>query len=101
MNTNNSIKTEEKALQPTFQVWQHMKVKFPDVIVLVRKDDHYYTFGNDAEIVSTLMKIKIAENSTAKPYCNVPYYNTDKLLRDIIKGGCRIALCDPLSAFKK
>jgi len=101
MNTENPIQIENKMLQSTFLVWQSMKVKFPDVIVLIRRDDHYYTFGSDAEVVSILMDLKTEENNIDKSICHLPHYCTDKLLQTIVKAGCRIALCDPLSSFNK
>ena len=101
MNTENDIQPKDITLQSTYTVWQSMKAKFADVIVLVRKDDYYFTFGSDAEIVSKLMGLKMEENSTAKSLCHVHYCYTDKLLQNIVKAGCRIALCDPLCALKK
>jgi len=99
MNAENNIKIEDKALQSTYTVWQYMKAKFADVIVLVRKDGHYYTFSSDAKVVSTLMEIDLQENSTTKSLCNVHYCDADKLLQNIVKAGCKIAFCDPLSGF--
>lgn len=101
MNTEHNNQIDDKALQSIFPVWQHMKVKYPAVIVLVSSGERYFAFGSDAATVCTLIEIKTIENSTYPNYCSVPRYLADKLLQKMVKAGRSIAFCDPLSASKK
>src|SRR5690349_6879550 len=94
--TTRKTRQKDTSLHSTLQVWRHIKAKYAETIVLVRKEDNYFTFGSDAEVVSIIMGIALEANAAATSVCSLPHYRTENLLQNIIKMGCSIALCDPL-----
>lgn len=96
MTVNIISKEESNLLNNSFRAWQNIKAKYMDAIILVRYENDYYTFGSDAEIVSTMIDMKPEQDNERKIICRVPHYYTDWLLPKLVKRGYRVALCEPL-----
>jgi len=59
MTTVKSQQQEQEELQSSLLVWQNIKARYIDAIILVRKEEDYYTFDSDAAIVNTMMGTRV------------------------------------------
>lgn len=85
MNTREYLKT-----------YNILKRKYDDAIVLVKADEKYITFKEDAQIVSEVLQTRLNITETA-----IPTYTAfiiggklERCLNLLIKKGFRVAVCE-------
>ena len=86
---------EPHTLQETFQMWQKLKARYTDAIVIIRKGNDYYSFESDAQIVSSVMNSDWKELWNITKVVIIPVHQTDILLSKVVRIGYRIAICEP------
>lgn len=86
---------EPLTLKETYETWLSLKSRYRDAVVLLRREGDYYSFDSDAEIIVGVMRLEKPTTYQNKYLCILPLYNTDKLLKRLIKCGYRIAVCEP------
>ena len=86
MNQMTSLKSEYK----------HLNNKYPEVVLLLRCGDFYYTFGEDAKEVSETLGITLQrENGNPKETMTTfPYQALDTYLPKLIRAGKRVAIAE-------
>lgn len=72
---------------------QQLKEKYPDYLILLRCDDEYQSYHEDAETISKCLNIRLFEIEGHK-YCAFNYKNFDTYLRMLIKAGHKVALLE-------
>jgi len=80
----------------TLKVWQTIKMKYPETIILVRAGKDYITFKDDAVIVNQKAPIEIITNKEKEQQCRFPFYKFDSILSILVRAGHRVAACDQL-----
>jgi DNA mismatch repair ATPase MutS len=80
----------------SFQVWKTIKTKYADTIVLVRTDEHYFTFGSDAVTVNKITSVEITFSGQNHYQCSFLFYRLDTVLSKLINAGPKVAVCDQL-----
>ena len=86
---------EPITLKETYELWLKLKALYMDAIVMLRRDQDYYVFDSDAEIVIGVMQIEKPTTYQNKYLCILPCHTTDKMLSRLSKTGYRIAVCEP------
>lgn len=83
--------------------YNRIKQKYPDAILLFRVGDFYETFGRDAEIIATVLKIILVTPAYDNGIKNAgfPFHALDPYLQKLVKAGYRVALCEQLEDPKK
>ena len=104
-------KAEEKAeiAKEVAHVWNDLKEKHPDAVLLMRKGDFYEAFGEDAKKVSASTGLKeqhvVKEGFESKnekegekgiSYVNFKNTSLDKYLPKLVRNGHRVAIVDNL-----
>ena len=101
-------KAEEKAeiAKEAAHVWQDLKEKHPDAVLLMRKGDFYEAFGEDAKKVSVSTGLKeqhvvkegfeVMEGERGVSYVNFKNSSLDKYLPKLVRDGHRVAIVDNL-----
>ena len=101
-------KAEEKAeiSKEAAHVWNDLKEKHPDAVLLMRKGDFYEAFGEDAKKVSVSTGLKeqhvVKEGFESKEgergvsYVNFKNTSLDKYLPKLVRDGHRVAIVDNL-----
>lgn len=84
-----------------FKSFQHIKQKYPDAVVLLRVDDDYTAFKNDAEIIHELTGNKITVLRGIGRTCRFPFCEIDSILHKLVKAGNKVALCNQLEMPEK
>ncbi|WP_158638425.1 hypothetical protein [Panacibacter ginsenosidivorans] len=94
------MKRNNKAIvQPDImhiKAWQSLKAKYSNTIVLLRIEECYFTFDNDAYIVSSITGIILSECEHVEMQCCFPVAELDICLNKLVKAGNRVAICDQL-----
>ena len=94
MNPNNKAIVQPDIMH--IKAWQSLKVKYSNTIVLLRIEDCYFTFDNDAYTVSSIMGITSTDCEHLKMQCCFPVAELDTFLNKLVKSGNRVAICDQL-----
>ena len=85
---------------PMMEQWEAMKLANPDTILFFRMGDFYEMFGEDAVISAEILGLTLTTRSKkqedAMPMAGIPYHALDRYLKDMIKAGKRVAICDQL-----
>jgi len=84
-----------------FNTWKVIKQKYLDAVVVMRKEETYITFDNDAIIVNQVVSIKLTTNKEGHRQCSFPFHYLDNMLSKLTKAGYRIAVCDQLETPKR
>lgn len=71
--------------------WRESKERHPDAMVLVRGDDFYSVFNDDAEIVAKVLKEEIFDRGNYKETI-FSTWDLDDLLPALIRKGYRVAI---------
>lgn len=69
--------------------YNQIKEKYPATVILVRFADHYATYGKDAEIASKVLDLPLQDNE-----CDIPWYNLEIAVPQLVRKGHRIAILD-------
>lgn len=78
------------------KTWQFLKTKYSTTIVLIRIEECYFTFDNDAYILSSITSIASTDCEHLKMQCYFPAQHLDNYLSKLVKAGNRVAICDQL-----
>lgn len=78
------------------KAWQSLKGKYSNTIVLLRIEEYYFTFDNDAYTVSSITGIASTNCEHLKMQCCFPVAELDTCLNKLVKAGNRVAICDQL-----
>ncbi len=87
---------------PMMEQYYQIKEKYSDAIVLFRVGDFYETFGEDAKIASKELNIALTATGRGKgatrkiPMAGVPYHAITPYIRQLIKKGYKVAICEQI-----
>ena len=102
--TVNIIENEKEpvTLNDTYEVWYKLKTRYCDAIVILRNGDNYYSFEEDADIITGAMQRELMPFWKERQICILPYHEIDSFLNKVVKAGYRVAICEPqfLSLFQ-
>lgn len=73
---------------------KQIKVKHPDCIVLIRKNDWYLTIEEDAVKTSETLGITLTKTQSGEKQAAFPFTALDIYLPKLIRAGHRIAIVD-------
>ena len=85
---------------PLMKQYNQIKAKYPDALLLFRVGDFYETFGSDAikaaKILGIIQTKRGAGSSSEIELAGFPHHSLNTYLPKLVKGGCRVAICDQL-----
>jgi DNA mismatch repair protein MutS len=83
-----------KTVTPMMRQYRRIKSELPeDVILLFRLGDFYELFYEDAQRAAPIMDISLTKRN-GYPMCGVPYHALDSYLAKLVRGGCKVAVCE-------
>ena len=85
-------------------VYQRLKSKHPDALILMRNGDFYRSLNEDAQKVSDTLRIPIQKPKSKKDgelIAEFPHHALDVYLPRLIRAGNRVAIADMLEMSKK
>ena len=90
-----TTKTENKMVK----MFNELKAKHPDAVILFRVGDFYESRFDDAKKVSEVLGITLTKRSGENGYylTGFPHHALDIYLPKIIRAGLRVAICDDIS----
>ena len=90
-----TTKTENKMVK----MFNELKAKRPDAVILFRVGDFYESYFDDAKKVADATGITLTKRSGENGYCltGFPHHALDIYLPKIIRAGLRVAICDDIS----
>lgn len=78
--------------------WEKLKEKHPDTVLLLRKDDSYEAYKEDAEKAGRILGVEVRKlRTTDEKDMETAAFQAkelDMFLPKLIRGGCRVAICD-------
>ena len=78
--------------------WEKLKEKHPDTVLLLRKDDSYEAYKEDAGKAGRILGVEVRKLRTTdgKDLETAAFQakELDMFLPKLIRGGCRVAICD-------
>lgn len=88
-------------MEEIIKVYENVKKKHEEVVVLVRCKDFYYTFNDDATKTADVVRGRVQRQSRKTLiqsediiYFSFPSHALDTYLPKMIRGGLRVAICD-------
>ncbi len=90
-----TTKTENKMVK----MFNELKAKHPDAVILFRCGDFYESYFDDAKKVSEVLGITLTKRSGEDGYylTGFPHHALDTYLPKLIRAGLRVAICDDIS----
>ena len=90
-----TTKTENKMVK----MFNELKTKHPDAVILFRVGDFYESYFDDAKKVSDVLGITLTKRSGEDGYylAGFPHHALDTYLPKLIRAGLRVAICDDIS----
>ena len=90
-----TTKTENKMVK----MFNELKSKHPDAVILFRVGDFYESYFEDAKKVSEVLGITLTKRSGEDGYylAGFPHHALDTYLPKLIRAGLRVAICDDIS----
>ena len=89
-----TTKTENKMVK----MFNELKAKHPDAVILFRVGDFYESFFDDAKKVSEVLGVTLTENKKNDIFItSFPTQSLDTYLPKLIRAGLRVAICDDIS----
>jgi DNA mismatch repair ATPase MutS len=92
------IQHETKQL---FDIWKAIKQKYSDVIVVIRTEEMYTTFGYDAILINQVASVKLTRDKEGRRQCCFPLHRLDKMLPELTKADYQIAVCEQFETPKR
>ena len=94
---------------PAVRQYLELKQAHPDYLLFYRMGDFYEIFFDDAKKASQILDIALTKRGKYAgediPMCGVPVHASDAYLHELIKQGCKVAVCeqmeDPAEARKR
>ncbi len=85
-------------LTPMLEQYLNIKQENPEALLFFRMGDFYELFFEDAEIAAKELQIALTTrnpNSEVKiPMCGVPHHSCNDYLKQLLKKGFKVAICD-------
>ncbi len=85
---------------PMMVQWEAMKEANPGTVLFFRMGDFYEMFGEDAvksaEVLGLTLTTRSKKQENAMPMAGIPHHALDRYLKEMIKAGIRVAICDQL-----
>ena len=89
-----TTKTENKMVK----MFNELKAKHPDAVILFRAGDFYESFFDDAKKISEVLSLTLTRQAKTKiDLTGFPYHALDTYLPKLIRAGLRVAICDDIS----
>ena len=90
-----TTKTENKMVK----MFNELKAKHPDAVILFRVGDFYESYFDDAKKVSDILGLTLTKRNGENGYylTGFPYHALDTYLPKLIRAGLRVAICDVIS----
>src|SRR5271165_1343505 len=79
---------------PMMQQYREAKERHPGMLLLFRMGDFYELFHDDAEVVSRALGLTLTTRDGSIPMAGFPYKALDTHLRNLLRAGHRVAICD-------
>lgn len=93
---NHELLRDRLLAEPIAQ-YQHIKVNYPDALLIFRMGDEYTAFGDDAITLHGLLGLRLITSEHGAPFtnqCTFPYSALEDHLPRMVRAGHRIAICD-------
>jgi DNA mismatch repair protein MutS len=84
----------EPAGTPLLQQYREIKSRHQDSILFFRMGDFYEMFYDDAELASRVLSITLTSRGDGVPLAGVPVKAATEYLRQLVKKGHRVAICE-------
>ena len=89
-----TTKTENKMVK----MFNELKSKHPDAVILFRVGDFYETYCEDAMKIAEVLGLTLTRQAKTKmDLTGFPYHALDTYLPKLIRAGLRVAICDDIS----
>ena len=89
-----TTKTENKMVK----MFNELKAKHPDAVILFRVGDFYESYFEDAKKLSEVLGLTLTRQAKTKmDLTGFPYHALDTYLPKLIRAGLRVAICDDIS----
>ena len=89
-----TTKTENKMVK----MFNELKSKHPDAVILFRVVDFYETYCEDAMKIAEVLGLTLTRQAKTKmDLTGFPYHALDTYLPKLIRAGLRVAICDDIS----
>jgi DNA mismatch repair protein MutS len=79
---------------PMMQQYRAAKAAHPGMLLLFRMGDFYETFGEDAELISRVLDLKLTSRDSNIPMAGFPHHQLERYLQKLLQDGYRVAICD-------
>jgi DNA mismatch repair protein MutS len=93
-------KAKKDSETPLMKQYYQIKARYPGALLLFRVGDFYETFGEDAIKAANILGIVLTKrgNGSASEIelAGFPHHSLDTYLPKLVRGGCRVAICDQL-----
>ena len=92
------METTTKTANKMVKMFNELKAKHPDAVILFRVGDFYESYFDDAKKVSEVLGITLTKRSGENGYylTGFPHHALDIYLPKIIRAGNRVAICDDI-----
>jgi DNA mismatch repair protein MutS len=84
----------EPAGTPLLQQYREIKSRHQGSILFFRMGDFYEMFYDDAELASRVLSITLTSRGDGVPLAGVPVKAATEYLRQLVKSGHRVAICE-------
>jgi hypothetical protein len=78
--------------------YKFLKEKHPEALILLRVNDFYESFNDDAIQISKILGIILAKRDDKTPVTGFPTHSLDTYLPKLVRSGNRVAICDKLES---
>lgn len=92
-----SPQARERAPRPAVQ-WATIKRQYPQAVVLLRLGDGYATYDQDARTIQRVCGVAWTLTANGTERADVPAHAIEQYTTQLVKAGCKVALCEPTSA---
>ncbi|MBP5612439.1 MAG: DNA mismatch repair protein MutS, partial [Bacteroidales bacterium] len=93
----------KKSETPLMRQYAQIKAQHPDTVLLFRVGDFYETYGEDAVRAAQILGIVLTKRSQLEgsvEMAGFPYHAIDTYLPQLVRNGCRVAICEQLEDHK-
>lgn len=78
------------------KLFDELKEKHPDRLLLFRHGDFYESYQEDAEATAQALDVTLTKDKEGVSQTIFPHYALDTYLPKLIRAGYRIGICDEL-----
>jgi DNA mismatch repair protein MutS len=87
-------------LTPMMRQYQHLRARYPGMLLMFRLGDFYELFFDDAVVAARDLEITLTSREVGKgrriPMCGIPAHALDGYLGRLVERGHRVAICEQL-----